>query len=367
MRPSVHALLVPSPGDAGAQGTGGVKLRHWAGGALGLAVLAGIFFILVPQFADYRTAWDAITAMSAANVAMLIAAALLKVVGFAPPLMAALPGLSFMKALAVTQVSTSLTVVLPAGDAVGAASTYSLLRRWGFESNSVAVALALSSGANLLLTLLIPCIAVVAFYAVGADGAEGLGPLVLIAGVGLVAIVSAIALSLRSDAQLRRVGGYAQRAVSWVRRLFRKPPVAGWPDALSAFRTEAGARIAEHWWRLALAQTFSQVTTFLLLLACVRAVGIDSAQVNIAEAFVAWSVSRLATLIPITPGGLGFVELGLTGALVAFGAGNDEALAAALLARVAATLPTLAIGLVTGAYLGVLGKARGRRRRRPRG
>ena len=42
------------------------------------------------------------------------------------------------------------------------------------------------------------------------------------------------------------------------------------------------------------------------------------------EAFAAWALVRILGAIPFTPGGLGLVELGLSGALVAFGAANAE-------------------------------------------
>ena len=58
---------------------------------------------------------------------------------------------------------------------------------------------------------------------------------------------------------------------------------------------------------------------------------------------------RLLGSLPITPGGVGIVELGLTGALVAFGGGNDRVVAAVLLYRVLTVLPTLALGLCAAA------------------
>ena len=58
---------------------------------------------------------------------------------------------------------------------------------------------------------------------------------------------------------------------------------------------------------------------------------------------------RLLGSIPITPGGLGIVELGLTTALVGFGGGQAEVVAAVLVYRVLTVVPTLLIGLLTGA------------------
>ena len=67
------------------------------------------------------------------------------------------------------------------------------------------------------------------------------------------------------------------------------------------------------------------------------------------EAFAAWSLARLLGSIPITPGGLGIVEVGLTTALVGFGGKNAEVVAAVLVYRFLTMVPTLVLGLVAAA------------------
>ena len=70
---------------------------------------------------------------------------------------------------------------------------------------------------------------------------------------------------------------------------------------------------------------------------------------TIVEAFAAWALARILGAIPITPGGVGFVELGLTGALVAFGATDAQAVTATLIYRFLTVVPTLAVGLLAAA------------------
>jgi uncharacterized membrane protein YbhN (UPF0104 family) len=53
--------------------------------------------------------------------------------------------------------------------------------------------------------------------------------------------------------------------------------------------------------------------------------------------------------LPITPGGLGVGEVGLTGALVGFGGENAEVVAAVLVYRFLTIVPTLVLGLLAGA------------------
>ena len=63
------------------------------------------------------------------------------------------------------------------------------------------------------------------------------------------------------------------------------------------------------------------------------------------EAFAAWALARILGSFPITPAGIGIVELSLTGTLVGFGGANAEVVAAVLVFRVLTMVPTLVLGL----------------------
>ncbi|MCC6833261.1 MAG: UPF0104 family protein, partial [Thermoleophilia bacterium] len=65
---------------------------------------------------------------------------------------------------------------------------------------------------------------------------------------------------------------------------------------------------------------------------------------SVVESFAAWSLIRILTAVPITPGGLGVVELGLTGALVGFGGDQEPVVAAVLAYRVLTMVPPIALG-----------------------
>ena len=78
------------------------------------------------------------------------------------------------------------------------------------------------------------------------------------------------------------------------------------------------------------------------------------------EAFAGWSLARALQLIPLTPGGVGPVELGMTGILVGFGGANAEVVAAVLLYRAFTIVPTLLLGLATIAAWRWLGPGRSR-------
>jgi uncharacterized membrane protein YbhN (UPF0104 family) len=63
-------------------------------------------------------------------------------------------------------------------------------------------------------------------------------------------------------------------------------------------------------------------------------------------AFTAWSLVRLLTAIPITPGGVGIAELVLVGTMTQFGGDEPAVVAAVLLFRALTLLPPIFIGAI---------------------
>jgi uncharacterized protein (TIRG00374 family) len=86
------------------------------------------------------------------------------------------------------------------------------------------------------------------------------------------------------------------------------------------------------------------VFDYLALLACLRAVGAEPDPSLVLLAYVA---AQLLGTIPLTPGGLGFVEAGLTGLLTAAGIDAGDAALATLAYRLVSFWLPLPIGLVT--------------------
>ena len=96
---------------------------------------------------------------------------------------------------------------------------------------------------------------------------------------------------------------------------------------------------------LTLATYAGTLTVFLVLLVSLRALRRPGAEVTVVEAFAAWALARLLGTIPITPGGIGVVELGLTATLVGFGGANAGVVAAVLVYRFLTMVPTIVLGL----------------------
>jgi len=321
--------------------------RHMVGTGVGIVIVVATFAFVLPRIADYRDVWGVLATLSWRDVAVLMGVTVLNLLTFAPPWMAALPGLRLRQAFVVTQASTASTYVAPGGPAVGMALSFAMLRAWGFASSAVGLAVALTGVWNQLATLAFPTIALGLLAFTGGRHAA----LDTVAAIGLavfVVVVASFAAGLSTARLARRVGDLAARVASWGRRLIRRKPVAWDGEAFVRFRNRTNLVLRRRWHVLTLATLAGQLTVFLVLLASLRVVEVSADDVSGIEAFAAWTLARVLGSLPITPGGLGVVELALTTALVGFGGDQVEVVAAVLLYRAATIVPTLLIGLLAG-------------------
>ena len=280
------------------------------------------------------------------EIGALLAVTIVNLATYAPPWMAALPGLRFADAFALTQASTASSFIAPGGPAVGLALSYGMLRN-RFPPKSVALAVALTSIWNQFVQLGLPSIALVLLTLSG--GTNGLLQTVALVGFGIfVVAASAFAAGISSKRLARWVGNMAARIVTWGLRLVRKGPVAWSGETFAEFRRDAVGLLRRRWHVLTLATLAGQLTVFCVLLVSLRVFNVTAGEVSVIEAFAAWSLIRLLGSIPITPGGLGVIELGLTAALVGFGGDNAEVVAAVLVYRFLTVVPTLVLGLLAG-------------------
>ena len=317
-------------------------------GAVGVAVIVATFVFVLPRIADYRDVWAVVKELSWPQIGVLVAVTALNLATYAPPWQAALPRLSFRNAFVLSMSSSASTYLAPGGPAVGVALSYGMLRSWGFRRQDVTLAVALTGTWNQFVMLGLPSLGLALLTIVGEQHAL-LKTVALVAlGVFVIAAAS-YAAGLSSRRLARWAGNLSARIVSWGLRIFRRGPVSWTGETFAGFRALAVGLLRRRWHFLTAATLAGQLTVFLVLLTCLRVFDVSHTQVSVIEAFAAWSLVRLIGSIPITPGGLGIVELGLTTALVGFGGGNAQVVTAVLVYRFLTIVPTLALGLVAGA------------------
>ena len=322
--------------------------KRLLGAAGSLVVVVIVFVFVLPQFANYRDVLDVVRTLGWKDWLLLAGAVVLNLATFPPPWMAALPGLGYREAMAMTQASTALSIVSPAGAAVGMAASYSMLRSWKFAPAAVALAVAVAGIWNQLVNLAFPVVALALLTSQDEDH-PALRTAALIGVAVLVVAVTAFTLILSRGEWAKRIGDLAARSSDRLLRIVRKGPVEWGGGSFVRFRSQALGLLRRRWHVITVATLAGHLTVFVLLLVCLRVIGVSESEVTVIEAFAAWALVRILGALPLTPGGVGIVEVGLVGALVAFGAPNAEAVAATLLYRALTVFPTLALGLLAAA------------------
>ena len=308
---------------------------------IAVALLVGV----LPALADFSEVWEAIADLDRASVALLLALAAWNILTYQFLIMAALPGLPLSQAFMVGQISTAVSNTIPAGAAVGVGVTYAMFSSFGYGAATIGIAAALTGLWNTFVKLGLPIVALAILAIQGDPHPATLGA--ALAGLAaLVAAVIGLVLVVRSDRFAGSIGAMLQRAASWLAKPFRRGPYRGWDASLREFRVRTAQVLQRRWLWLTLTSILSHLSLFVLLLASLRAVGVTAQEVSWAEALAAFASVRLVTALPITPGGIGLVEVGMTGALVLAGGGQAEVVAGVLVFRVLSYAIQVPIGAV---------------------
>jgi putative heme transporter len=298
---------------------------------LSLALIAVIFYFLLKKI-DLAQVWDAVTSMTWQELIILGLLAVWNLCTYAFVWMAVTPGLSFGNGMLMTQSTTAVANTVPGGSAIGIGMTYAMLASWGNSRSKSTTAVLVSGVWNSFIKLGMPVLAVVLLALQG--GATGGRIITALLGIaGLVGSIAVFALILRSEDLARRFGLLAGRAASGVLRLVRRPPVHGWELATVKFRSRTIDLVGHRWRSITVTSLVSHLSLFVVLLVALRDVGVSNVEVGWAEVLAVFAFARLATAIPFTPGGVGFVEAVLIAGLTAAGGARAEVTAAVLVYR----------------------------------
>ncbi len=300
--------------------------------AFSATLVIAIFFFVLPQVADFDKVWEEIRAMTWIELAELLAVAFWNLATYWLLWLAVLPGITIPQAAVSTEASTAVANTVPGGSYLAVALNYSMIHSWGFRRSIVTLALLISGVWNNFAKLAIPVIALAALAVQGQAGAGRLFAAAL--GVaGLVGAIVVFGLMLRTESAAARVGQLASRFAAAPLRLFRRPPPVGWEVATTRFREKTIGLLRTRWQWITLATIVGHLSLYLVLLVALRNIGVSEDEVSWAEVLAVFAFTRLVTAIPLTPGGLGVVELALTAGLVEAGGNREQVVAAVLVYR----------------------------------
>jgi uncharacterized protein (TIRG00374 family) len=218
----------------------------------------------------------------------------------------------------------AISLIVPGGNAVGAVTQFRMLAAAGHDTSTAVVGLTAFSLLGIGGLLALPIFALPAII-IGAPVDRGLVHAALLGVVAFLLFAGFGALIMTTDRPLRLAGRVVQRVRNRVKR--QGPPVVGLDDVLIAERDQILRVLGQRWRGALLLLSGRLAFDFLTLLATIRATG---DRPNPSLVLLAYAVARILALIPLTPGGLGIVEGGLSAMLILAGIPAGEAVLSTL-------------------------------------
>lgn len=321
------------------------RWRRLLGVVASIALMAALLVGVLPTMADFGEVWGAIQSLTWLETTSLLVAAGWNIITYQLIILAALPGLKLLQAFVVGQISTAVTNTLPAGSAIGVGVTYAMFSSLGFASGSIAIAAVVTGLWNTFVKLALPVVALALLTFQGRSNAA-LQSAALTGIAALIGAIGLLTLILSSERAARRAGERIGAIASRLVRPSKGGPFEQWGAGFVRFRSQSIDLLRRRWHLITLATVISQLSLFALLLLSLRHMGVSADTVTGAEALAAFAVVRLVTAIPITPGNLGIVEVGLTAALVVAGGEESLVVAAVLIYRALSYFVQVPLGLV---------------------
>jgi uncharacterized protein (TIRG00374 family) len=306
-----------------------------------LAVTAVSLYLVAPSVVEVLGSWDDLDTFTPAWLAAMAAlqsAALgcmwaLQYVALRAP--------SWPAVITSQLAGNALAKIAPGGGAIGAALQYRMLVKSGVPGPRTAAGLTAASLLTFAVVLALPVLAVPAILRGGVSRTLVEGTV-----LGLVVFVALFAIGtvmIALDGPLAWVGRVIQRVRNRLRR--GAEPLRHLPERLLRERDKIVATLGPRWKRSLAATIGRWAFDYGTLLAALAAVGSTPRPALVLLAFCA---AQLLAQIPITPGGLGFVEAGLTAMLALAGVSTGNAVLATFAYRLFSYWLPLPVGL--GAY-----------------
>ena len=348
-----------SPTDDAPDMPGGGRAPWWRQAisiGITVVVLVLVFGFVLPQVADYREIADYLIAIEPGWWAALVAASVWFLFAYPVVLTTTLRSLRLKEAFVNHMTGTAITNSLPSGGAIAIGINYAMYLSWGFTPESVSAGLLAAGVWDWFARIALPVLAVFAIAVVST-----VLPwmwVVSIAGAAWVAFsVWLVWVLLRSERIAEAIAGWLDRLVARISGwLNREPP--GTYEAVLQFRVDLRSVVTDRAGRLTAATVANHIAMATLFTVSVYSVGVTTDQIPVPWVVLAFSLGRFLVMIPVSPGGLGLVDLGWIGLLtLGWQTANpgepvdqDAIAAGVLLFRGLSLLPPIPIGMASWVF-----------------
>jgi uncharacterized membrane protein YbhN (UPF0104 family) len=322
-------------------------VRRWGLRAVGVVVTGIGLYVVAPSLAGLLDAWPRLegvrpswfAVLAGLEVASFVALWWLTGIALTQP---ARPHARWRDVASAQLAGNAASRVLPGGAATGGLVQGRMLVAGGHPGSRVASALTAVGVLTTGVLLTLPVLTVPAVI-IGPPPAHQL-QLGLAISLFLAVVIVGLGVTVLTLPRLLAAIGFGVGGL--VHTVRRSVTATGTALALSRQRARVAAAFRGNWWRSVMAASANRMLDYAALVAAVVAVG---GQARPSMVLLAYVVAAALAMVPITPGGLGFVETGLTGTLVLAGVAADAAVVATLLYRLASFWMPIPMGALAWA------------------
>ncbi|MBJ7347700.1 MAG: UPF0104 family protein [Thermoleophilaceae bacterium] len=297
------------------------------GRAVLLTVTAVSLYLLAPALVDTFSSWPQLRGFSWLAFLLMF---LLKTASFVSMWLLGriVLGVHAWRPVALSQLAgNAFGRVVPGGAAAAGAMQVRMLRDAGVATQRGISGLAASNLLTSATLLALPLLTIPVILT-GAPVSKDLTKVLWFGALALVLLFAFGAVLLATDRPLLAIGRGAQRVRNRLKP--KREPLDDLPTTLIDERNLVRSMVGERWWEALGASIGWWIFDFGVLFVALEALNVH---VRISLMLIAYCTANLLGTIPLTPGGLGFVELGLTGMLTLAGVNAGDALVATLAYR----------------------------------
>ena len=317
--------------------------RRWsAGRVVLLAVTAVSLYLFFPSIAEVFSAWDKLGEVHPLALPVIFACEAMSFVCTWVVQRIALRTHEWFSISTSQLAGNSFNRVTPGGGATGTALQARMLIDAGFDGPKAAAGLTVQSFLMTAAVVAMPILAIPAIIA----GTRVPNSLVDAAWIGALLFVAIVVLGvvlLATRKPLDRLGHVIETTANLFR--FRRPPIHDLGPKLLDERDEIRVTMGSNWLAAVGASVGRWGFEYLALLVTLYAIDASPDPWLVLFAFVAASALGM---IPFSPGGLGFVEAGMTASLAVSGVTVGQAVLATLVFRLVSFWLPIPIGIFAG-------------------
>jgi len=305
-----------------------------------------VFFKFLPSLIDYEEVADAMRSLTSQQIFWLFVLGTLRLIVEGWAYVPTLRGLKIWQGALAYTTSTAWANVIPIP--LDMPIRWKMYRTWGFVTNKIVLSFPISGVFTIIVKLGLPVLALGTLILNGTTSSNVIWGFV-IGLTGLLATIGVMVAVIRSRKFTVKLSDWVESATVWIAGKFKKTVAFDFKKQALELRKTALDVIGNRWFEEVLATFLAQMTQIVILLVALRMLGVDDTVVSTAQVFLAYSISQLLLIIPITPGGMGVAEAAYINflTLASSGAMANEIGAAVFLFRIITWLYVVPMGGVS--------------------